>query len=196
MDYRPLIPFLIISILASVGCKSTIDAPLVQPNVQSLSDPACPNISGIYALFGDPLPGMPNFFRVHALKPSLDVLLGMDLSDSVKQNTERVRLVQHNTIEMAAVTSVSPPVRQLTIRENDKLYCERQAITIQLRREGRGEAVHGTNVITHKLLLGEDGSLTVQTTIDSLSTTPFMAVSNPREDYGVRFKRINQPANP
>ena len=69
-------------------------------------------------------------------------------------------------------------------------------MAIQLTKEGSGEAVHGTSIITHKLSREEDGSLTIRTTIDSLSTSLFITYSNPREEYGATFKRVILPANP
>ena len=55
-----LLPFLLIL----TACQPQVPVvPAEHAPIASLSDPACPNLSGTYALFGQPLEGMPDFYR-------------------------------------------------------------------------------------------------------------------------------------
>lgn len=186
------VPILFFSAILLVGCEPTTLSPNKSAVVDELSRVACPNLSGMYALYGEALPGMPPYFRIRSIGLALDIMLGLDLSVPEKEKVAEVELKQSDTLELIARGSLGVVSRKVAWFPGDKVRCDGDKITIQRAREGRGEAVTGIQVINNTLAFEKDGALIVTTEIASQSRSLFFSWSNPHEEYGARFRRLDR----
>jgi hypothetical protein len=192
-QFPPFQCFLLI--LALTACQPQIPVvPAEHAPIASLSDPACPNLSGTYALFGQPLAGMPDFYRKVTVKLTLDRMLGIDgPSEDVVKPIE-VKVAQDATIELTGNPTVDGYARRFELLPGDTVACSSGEMTIRQLRETRGVSAEQQWRVTktaRRLALDADGALVVKTSIRSGSKSALIAYEEPLEVYGARFKRIN-----
>jgi len=182
-------------ILLLTACQPQIPVvPAEHAPMASLSDPACPNLSGTYALFGQPLAGMPDFYRKVTVKLTLDRMLGIDIkSDDVVKLVE-VNVVQDETIELKGDPTVDGYSRRLELLPGDTVACSHGEMTIRQLRETRGYSDEQQWRVTKtalRLALDAEGALVIKTSIRAQSKSALIASEEPLEVYGARFKRLN-----
>ena len=182
-------------ILLLTACQPQIPVvPAEHAPIASLSDPACPNLSGTYALFGQPLAGMPDFYRKVTVKLTLDRMLGIDIkSDDVVKPVE-VNVVQDETIQLKGDPTVDGYSRRLELLPGDTVACSYGEMTIRQLRETRGYSDEQQWRVTKtalRLALDTEGALVIMTSIRAQSKSALIASEEPLEVYGARFKRLN-----
>ncbi len=186
-----LLPFL----LVLTACQPQVPVvPAEHAPIASLSDPACPNLSGTYALFGQPLEGMPDFYRKVTVKLTLDRMLGIDVPSEDVVKPIEVTVVQDETIELNGDPTGVGYSRRFELLPGDTVACSYGEMTIRQLRETRGYSVEQQWRITktaRRLALDADGALVVKTSIRAQSKSALIAYEEPLEVYGARFKRIN-----
>ena len=182
-------------ILVLTACQPQVPVvPAEHAPIASLSDPACPNISGTYALFGQPLEGMPDFYRKVTVKLTLDRMLGMDVPSEDVVKPIEVKVVQDETIELNGDPTGDGYSRRFELLPGDTVACSYGEMTIRQLRETRGYSAEQQWRITktaRRLALDADGALVVKTSIRAQSKSALIAYEEPLEVYGARFKRIN-----
>ena len=186
-----LLPFL----LVLTACQPQVPVvPAEHAPIASLSDPACPNLSGTYVLFGQPLEGMPDFYRKVTVKLTLDRMLGIDVPSEDVVKPIEVTVVQDETIELNGDPTGVGYSRRFELLPGDTVACSYGEMTIRQLRETRGYSVEQQWRITktaRRLALDADGALVVKTSIRAQSKSALIAYEEPLEVYGARFKRIN-----
>ena len=182
-------------ILVLTACQPQVPVvPAEHAPIASLSDPACPNLSGTYALFGQPLEGMPDFYRKVTMKLTLDRLLGIDVPSEDVVKPIEVTVVQDETIELNGDPSGVGYSRRFELLPGDTVACSYGEMTIRQLRETRGYSFEQQWRVTktaRRLALDADGALVVKTSIRAQSKSALIAYEEPLEVYGARFKRIN-----
>ena len=186
-----LLPFL----LVLTACQPQVPVvPAEHAPIASLSDPACPNLSGTYALFGQPLEGMPDFYRKVTMKLTLDRMLGIDVPSEDVVKPIEVTVVQDETIELNGDPTGVGYSRRFELLPGDTVACSYGEMTIRQLRETRGYSFEQQWRVTktaRRLALDADGALVVKTSIRAQSKSALIAYEEPLEVYGARFKRIN-----
>jgi hypothetical protein len=165
------------------------DAPLV-----NLSDPSCPNLSGTYEMFGQPLPGMPPYFHKVTAKVTLDRLLGVDWPADDSAKPFEVDLVQDRTIRLTSVLYDREASGLVPLLPGDSVVCAQGEMTIRQAREFRGtsfEQLWRFTRTARNLRLEQDGALVVETSIRAAHKSNFIAQEVPVQTYGARFRRLN-----
>ena len=182
-------------ILVLTACQPQVPVvPAEHAPIASLSDPACPNLSGTYALFGQPLEGMPDFYRKVTMKLTLDRLLGIDVPSEDVVKPIEVTVVQDETIELNGDPTGVGYSRRFELLPGDTVACSYGEMTIRQLRETRGYSFEQQWRVTktaRRLALDADGALVVKTSIRAQSKSALIAYEEPLEVYGARFKRIN-----
>lgn len=190
LTYR-LLPLL----LVLTACQPQVPVvPAEHAPIASLSDPACPNLSGTYALFGQPLEGMPDFYRKVTMKLTLDRMLGIDVPSEDGVKPIEVTVVQDETIELNGDPTGVGYSRRFELLPGDTVACSYGEMTIRQLRETRGYSFEQQWRVTktaRRLALDADGALVVKTSIRAQSKSALIAYEEPLEVYGARFKRIN-----
>ncbi|OQW35814.1 MAG: hypothetical protein A4E19_16330 [Nitrospira sp. SG-bin1] len=151
----------------------------------------CPNVTGIYKLYGEALPGMPPYFKFINSGLALDYMLGLDLNVSERWPTSDIQVMQTgtHTISVRIVGSTVSRTRQL--QPADKVWCKDHRLMIEQLRETKGEASTGRALIIDRLELAQDGALIVRTEIRGQGRFLFFFYLNhPRESYGARFQVV------
>lgn len=186
-----LLPFL----LVLTACQPQVPVvPAEHAPIASLADPACPNLSGTYALFGQPLEGMPDFYRKVTVKLTLDRMLGIDVPSEDAVKPIEVKVVQDETIELNGDPTGVGYSRRFELLPGDTVACSSGEMTIRQLRETRGHSNEQQWRITktaRHLALDADGALVVKTSIRAQNKSALIAYEEPLEVYGARFKRIN-----
>ncbi len=150
----------------------------------------CPvSLSGSYEILGNPIPGMPSYFRIRSIKLALDTMLGLDLKIADRKPETIVDVKFSDDILLSARVGDRISAVRLELSQEDTVKCEGKKLVIHRMKEGRGEAVSGVSEVLHQFDLIEDGSLVLITTIKSRSRSLFMSFDNPTEVYGARFKK-------
>ena len=182
-------------ILVLTACQPQVSVvPAEHAPIASLSDPACPNLSGTYALFGQPLEGMPDFYRKVTMKLTLDRMLGIDIPSEDGVKPIEVTVVQDETIELNGDPTGVGYSRRFELLPGDTVACSYGEMTIRQLRETRGYSFEQQWRVTktaRRLALDADGALVVKTSIRAQSKSALIAYEEPLEVYGARFKRIN-----
>jgi|RhiMetdeSRZDD1v2_1073273.scaffolds.fasta_scaffold1255741_1 hypothetical protein len=182
-------------ILVLTACQPQVPVvPAEHAPIASLSDPACPNLSGTYALFGQPLEGMPDFYRKVTMKLTLDRMLGIDVPSEDGVKPIEVTVVQDETIELNGDPTGVGYSRRFELLPGDTVACSYGEMTIRQLRETRGYSFEQQWRVTktaRRLALDADGALVVKTSIRAQSKSALIAYEEPLEVYGARFKRIN-----
>jgi len=182
-------------ILVLTACQPQIPVvPAEHAPIASLSDPACPNLSGTYALFGQPLAGMPDFYRKVTVKLTLDRMLGIEVPSEDVVKPVEVKVVQDETIELKGDPTVDAYSRRFELLPGDTVACSYGEMTIRQLRETRGYSAEQQWRVTktaRHLALDADGALVVKTSIRAQSKSALIASEEPLEVYGALFKRIN-----
>jgi len=182
-------------ILVLTACQPQVPVvPAEHAPIASLSDPACPNLSGTYALFGQPLEGMPDFYRKVTMKLTLDRMLGIDVPSEDGVKPIEVTVVQDETIELNGDPNGVGYSRRFELLPGDTVACSYGEMTIRQLRETRGYSFEQQWRVTktaRRLALDADGALVVKTSIRAQSKSALIAYEEPLEVYGARFKRIN-----
>jgi hypothetical protein len=182
-------------ILVLTACQPQVPVvPAEHAPIASLSDPACPNLSGTYALFGQPLEGMPDFYRKVTMKLTLDRMLGIDVPSEDVVKPIEVTVVQDETIELNGDPTGVGYSRRFELLPGDTVACSYGEMTIRQLRETRGYSFEQQWRVTktaRRLALDADGALVVKTSIRAQSKSALIAYEEPLEVYGARFKRIN-----
>ena len=182
-------------ILVLTACQPQLPVmPAEHAPIASLSDPACPNLSGTYVLFGQPLEGMPDFYRKVTMKLTLDRMLGIDVPSEDVVKPIEVTVVQDETIELNGDPTGVGYSRRFELLPGDTVACSYGEMTIRQLRETRGYSFEQQWRVTktaRRLALDADGALVVKTSIRAQSKSALIAYEEPLEVYGARFKRIN-----
>ena len=177
------------------ACQPLIPVvPAEHAAIAGLSDPACPNIGGTYALFGQPLQGMPDFYRKVMVKLTLDRMLGIDRPSQDVVKPVAVKVVQNETIELSGDSTVDGYSRRLKLLPGDTVVCSHGEMTIRQLRETRGYSAEQQWRIkrtARHLALDADGALVVKTSIRPQSKSALIISEEPLESYGARFQRID-----
>jgi len=186
--------FLLLLFPLMTACQRPGVIPAGQAPMANLSDPACPNLNGTYEMFGEPLPGMPPYFRKVTAKVTLDRLLGLDWPAEDGAKPYEVQLVQDETIELASVLYDRGAAGRMPLLPGDSHVCSHGEITIRQARESRGssfEQLWRITRIARNLKVDQDGTLIVQTNIRAAHKSSLLAKEVAVETYGARFRRLN-----
>ncbi|MET0514609.1 MAG: hypothetical protein ABW047_04695 [Nitrospiraceae bacterium] len=182
-------------IFVLAACQPQVPVlPAEHAPIATLLDPACPNLSGTYALFGKPLEGMPDYYRKVTVKLTLDRMLGMDVPSEDVVKPVEVKVVQDDTIELSGYPTSDGYARRFELLPGDTVACSYGEMTIRQLRETRGYSDEQQWRITktaRRLALDVDGALVVKTSIRAQSKSALIAYEDPLEVYGARFARIN-----
>ena len=182
-------------IFVLMACQPQIPVvPGAHAPIANLSDPACPNLSGTYALVGQPLPGMPDYYRKVTVKLTLDRMLGIDVPSVDMVKPVEVKVIQEDTIELNGDPTADGYSRRFELLPGDTVACSSGEMTIRQLRETRGysdEQQWRTTKTARHLALDTDGALVVKTSIRAQSRSALTAYDEPLEVYAARFKRIN-----
>lgn len=150
----------------------------------------CPNVTGVYKLYGEARPGMPLDFRF-GRGLALDEMLGLDLTVPERGRWSAIQ-VMHTDSHTLSVTIVESSVtRTIELQPADKVWCKDRRLTIERLRRTIGEASTGRALIINRLELDQDSSLIVRTEIRGQGRLLFFFYLNhPRESYGARFQVV------
>lgn len=192
---RPYYCFILLLPLLT-ACHHTVDGvvPAGEAPLANLSDPACPNLNGTYEMFGEPLPGMPPYFRKVTAKVTLDRLLGLDWPAEDAAKPYEVQLVQDRTIELTSVLYEDRATGRFPLLPGDSVVCSQDEMIIRQAREIRGssfEQLWRLTRTTRSLKLERDGTLVVSSNIRASHTSSLLAQEVSVETYGARFRRLN-----
>jgi hypothetical protein len=186
--------FSLLLLLAWVGgCHRTPIVPAGRAPLANVSDPACPDLSGTYPLLGEPLPGMPTYFRKVNSKVTLDRLLGLNWPTEDFAESANVQLVQQDTIVLNGELAGEYVMGQLDLRPGDTVVCSPGEMLIHQQRETRGASFEQLWRITRterSFKLEQDGTLVVNTSIRASHKSSLLAQEPPAESYGARFRRV------
>lgn len=157
----------------------------------------CPNLSGTYIFYGKNTPGMPDYYRVHALKLSLDSMLGIDLPPETKSRATHVQLVQDGNIQAMFLDNQERLIaHKLIIKSGDNISCSQNKFIMQRKLAASGEAVSGVNNVTNTVIVGGDGSLVVRQVLSGRGRTLIFSWANPTEEYEAHFARVSDVVKP
>lgn len=159
-------------------------------HLQHVSQVDCPNVTGVYKLYGEARPGMPLDFRF-GRGLALDEMLGLDLTVPERGRWSAIQ-VMHTDSHTLSVTIVGSSVtRTIELQPADKVWRKDRRLTIERRRKTIGEASTGRALIINRLELDQDGSLIVRTEIRGQGRLLFFFYLNhPHESYGARFQVV------
>lgn len=192
---RPYYWFILLLPLLT-ACHRAVDGvvPAGETPLATLSDPACPNLSGTYEMFGEPLPGMPPYFRTVTAKVTLDRLLGLNWPAEDAAKPYEIQLVQDKTIELISVLYEDRGAGRFPLLPGDSVVCSQGEMIIRQARETRGdsfEQLWRLTRTTRSLRLEPDGTLVVNSSIRASHTSSLLAQEVSVETYGARFRRLN-----
>lgn len=160
-----------------------------------IPESGCPNVSGTYVLYGDPLPGMPSYFRIRRGGLALDEMLGLDLNVPEKERLATVDFRQSDTLEVIARGEFGVLSRKYEWRPGDQVLCVTSTLAIRKIRESQGEDGKVTMEIVDTLWLADDGALLVRVEIHGRGRALFLIPWRWHEEYGARFKRVQGQAS-
>jgi hypothetical protein len=186
--------FLILLFSLLTACQQPGVVPAGRAPMATLSNPACPNLTGTYEMFGDPLPGMPPYFHKATAKVTLDRLLGLNWPAEDINKPKEVQLVQEETIELASLLYERGAEGRMPLLPGDSVVCSRGEVTIRQARESRGSSFEQLWRITRtvrNLKIEQDGTLVVQTNIRAAHKSSLLAEEVSVETYGAKFRRLN-----
>lgn len=150
----------------------------------------CSWLSGRYVFLGEPLVGMPDYFRVRAIPLSLDVMLGFEIPAELSQKTTAVSILIANGLQLTFLSGQDVLQRSMPYQRLDQVHCDQKTLTIEKRRQTTGEAVRGSTVVTHTLSLDESMALILTTDLTGRSHSFIFSWDRPHEIYGARFRRL------
>lgn len=156
-----------------------------------IPESGCPNVSGTYVLYGDPLPGMPPYFRVRSRKLALDSMLGLDLKIPEKERLITVDFRQSDTLEVIARGEFGVLSRKYEWKPGDQVICDTSTLAIRKIRESQGEDGKVTMEIVDTLWLADDGALLVRVEIHGRGRALFLIPWRWHEEYGAKFRRVS-----
>lgn len=158
-----------------------------------IPESGCPNVSGTYVLYGDPLPGMPPYFIVRSEKLALDSMLGLDLKVPEREQLTTVDLRQSTTLEVIARGEFGAVSQKSQWAPEDRVICESGKLSIFRTREVQSE--YGKEIIdsVKTISLADDGALLVRIERYARGRWLFVIPSLWRwhEEYGAKFKRVS-----
>jgi len=187
--------FILVLLLVMTACHRTVEGVIPAGDVPmaNLSDPSCPNLTGSYEMFGQPLPGMPPYYHKVTAKVTLDRLLGVDWPAEDDTKPYEVNLVQDQGIRLTSVL-YGDAVGLVPLLPGDSVVCSQGEMTIRQTREFRGSSFEQLWRMTRTVLnlkLEQDGTLVVHTNIRAAHKSNFIAEEVPVQRYGARFRRLN-----
>lgn len=151
----------------------------------------CPNVTGIYKLYGEALPGMPPYFRFVSSRLALDKMLVLDLNVPERGQWSNIQVVHTDSHTLSVAIVGSSVTRTGQLQPGDKVWCQDRRLTIERLRETTGEASTGRALLINQLELSQDGSLIVRTEIREQGRLLFFFYLNhPPELYGARFQAV------
>lgn len=177
-----------IFLLLFSGCSIPEGGLALIGNHEDLQD-SCINVGGNYAVIGRSLPGMPNYYIVSSIKPTLDAMMGFDVSRA-RVELSRAKIVQDGkSLKFIFLTDNGTVIERISDRSNGLINCNQKQISIRNTMQTAGEAVSGAVVITRTLGLSEDGSLLVRVLMEHRNRSAIFFWTN-REEYAVKYARI------
>lgn len=170
------------------GCSVHNNVPPITKNFETKShEGVCINLSGKYAVSGKPLPGMPDYFKVRSIRPTMDVLLG--LSSENRGNMRHAEISQNKrSLKFVFLKEDRPPVEKIFDPSNGLKTCDKDKVVIRQTMSGVGEAVSGTAIITTTLSVSETGALIMRVVFNWRNRTLFF-FWNDRDEYAVEYPK-------
>lgn len=159
--------------------------------IGSTSRDQCPNVSGIYRLYGEALSGMPLDFKIGGTGLPLDYMLGLDLNLPERHPANAIRIIHSDTKQLSINIVGSTVSRVMQLQETDKVSCKDYVLIIERRVDTTGEATTGQALIIHQLELVEERALIVRTEIRGQGRFLFFFyLDHPIERYGAQFQVV------